>query len=496
MGAAPSAPKLDLSNATLSVGDAQRQLAAQVASATASTSASVWGYAKVGFYFLGALLILGGIGAGIYYAYTYLTIQKLESDQEATLVIDSAVLKDPIYVNGDITAKINAQVKGDSLFLDKGVAPFIDVNSMSCFNMPPSGSKGVSDTPGSTGSTGPIPGGNSPIPGGNSPIPGGNSPIPGSTSPIPGQTQCTLIKGQVAITYHFSGTKQGLDTTTKSPAPWDVNESIDISLANAMGEHFTNKVSKPPVSKLSQPTFFGKLANMFNTTGSSADLLPYPKEARTEAIIPSASAPLSAGQDGAYGMQFWMFVQDWNYKFGVEKHIVSRSDPTNPAIMNPSISLHPTDNSLKISVSVYGNGSSSKTEPAPYGHSGATDDVFICEVPDIPLQTWLAVSVTLFSRNLDVYINGKLVKSCVLTGVPKSVGGNIDLNSGGGFSGYLCSFYHYPRMLTPTDAQAFYSQGTSCTAATDTSTATKVTGYGFKFGVYDAAGKQVSQYVL
>lgn len=456
MGAAPSAPKLDLSNATLSVGDAQRQLAAQVASATASTSASVWGYAKVGFYFLGALLILGGIGAGIYYAYTYLTIQKLESDQEATLVIDSAVLKDPIYVNGDITAKINAQVKGDSLFLDKGVAPFIDVNSLSCFNMPPSGASGA------TG----------------------------------GQTQCTLIKGQVAITYHFSGTKQGLDTTTKSPAPWDVNESIDISLANAMGEHFTNKVSKPPVSKLSQPTFFGKLVNMFNTTGSSADLLPYPKEARTEAVIPSASAPLSAGQDGAYGMQFWMFVQDWNYKFGAEKHIVSRSDPTNPAIMNPSISLHPTDNSLKISVSVYGNGSSSKTEPAPYGHSGATDDVFICEVPDIPLQTWLAVSVTLFSRNLDVYINGKLVKSCVLTGVPKSVGGNIDLNSGGGFSGYLCSFYHYPRMLTPTDAQAFYSQGTSCTAATDTSTATKVTGYGFKFGVYDAAGKQVSQYVL
>jgi hypothetical protein len=485
MGAGSSAPKLDLSNATLSVGDAQKQLAAQVANAQSAT----WGYAKVGFYFLGALIILGGIGAGLYYLYNYLTIQKLESTQEATLVIDSAILKDPIYVNGDITDKLNAQVKGDSLYLEKGVAPFIDANSMSCFIMPPSGSKGVSDTPGSTGSTGPIPGG-------NSPIPGGNSPIPGSTSPVSGQTQCTLIKGQVAITYHFTGTQQGLDTTSKSPAPWDVNEKVNISLANAMGEHFTNKVSKPPVSKQAQPTFWGRVANMFNTTGSSADLLPYPKEARTEAIVPSASAPLSGGQNGAYGMQFWMYVQDWNYKFGVDKHIVSRSDPTNPAIMNPSISLHPTDNSLKISVSVYGDGSSSKSEPAPAGHSGATDDVYICEVPDIPLQTWLAVSVTLFSRNLDVYINGKLVKSCVLSGVPKSVGGNIHLNSGGGFSGHLCSFYHYPRMLTPDDAQSFYSQGTSCTAATDPSTSTKVTGYGFKFGVYDAAGKQVSQYVL
>jgi hypothetical protein len=164
--------------------------------------------------------------------------------------------------------------------------------------------------------------------------------------------------------------------------------------------------------------------------------------------------------------------------------------------MNPNISLHPTDNSLKISVSVFGDSSSSKSEPAPAGHSGSTDDVFMCEVPDIPLQTWVAVSVTLFSRNLDVYLNGKLVKSCLLSGVPKQVAGDIQLNAGGGFSGYLCSFYNYPRMLTPTDAQSFFSQGTSCTAATDPSSVAKATGYGFKFGVYDAAGKQLSQYVL
>jgi hypothetical protein len=457
MGAGHSTgPKLDLSNATLSVGDAQKQLAAQVATAQTNT----WGYAKTGFYFLGALLLLGGIGAGLYYLYTFLTIQKLESTQEATLVIDSATLMDPMYVNSDITAQVNAQVKGDSLYLEKGVAPFIDTSSLSCF-LQPAGTTGAT---GATGATGP-------------------------------QAPCTLIKGNVKISYHFAGSQQGLDTTTKNPGPWDVNEAIDISLANAMGEHFTNKVKKAPVAKQAGPTLLGRLGSIFNTTGSSADLLPYSKEARTEALIPSASAPLSGGQDGAYGMQFWMYVQDWNYKFGVEKHVVSRGDPTNPAIMNPSISLHPTDNSLKISVSVFGDGSSSKSEPAPAGHSGATDDVYICEVPDIPLQTWCSVSVTLFSRNLDVYLNGKLVKSCVLSGVPKPVAGDIYLNSGGGFSGYLCSFYHYPRMLTPDDASAFFSQGTSCTTATQ-SIATKTTGYGFKFGVYDAAGKQLSQYVL
>jgi hypothetical protein len=456
MGAGHSTgPKLDLANATLSVGDAQKQLAAQVATAQTNT----WGYAKTGFYFLGALLLLGGIGAGLYYLYTFLTIQKLESTQEATLVIDSATLMDPMYVNSDITAQVNAQVKGDSLYLEKGVAPFIDTSTLTCITFPTSGATGA------TGATGP-------------------------------QAPCTLIKGNVRLSYHFAGTQQGLDTTTKNPAPFDVNQQVDISLANAMGEHFTNKVKKAPVAKQAGPTLLGRIGNIFNPSGSSADLLPYAKEARTEALIPSASAPLSGGQDGAYGMQFWMYVQDWNYKYGVEKHVISRSDPTNPAIMNPSVSLHPTDNTLNISVSVFGSSSSSKTEPAPAGHSGATDDVFLCEVPDIPLQTWCSVSVTLFSRNLDVYLNGKLVKSCVLSGVPKPVAGDIYLNSGGGFSGYLCSFYHYPRMLTPDDASAFYSQGTSCTSATDASLATKTTGYGFKFGVYDAAGKQLSQYVL
>ena len=72
------------------------------------------------------------------------------------------------------------------------------------------------------------------------------------------------------------------------------------------------------------------------------------------------------------------------------------------------------------------------------------------------------MSVTVFGRNLDVYIDGKLVKSCFLTGVPKPAVGDIQLTPGGGFSGRVCDFYHYPRMLTPADTLAFWSGGTKC----------------------------------
>jgi hypothetical protein len=446
MGAGTSAPKIDYSTAQFSSADVSRQISA----AASKTSESVWGYAKTGFWILGLLLVFGAIGTGLYYYFT------IEPELQATLVIDAAILQNPkVYgASGiNIADQLRSSVKGDALHIAKGAMLQYNISGYTC------------PLAGGTGASGPCP-----------------------TNPT--------AADMLSLTYHFSGTTKGLDTSTKNPVAFPITDSIDIDASYEKIEAFTNKRTKPPVAKNAGPTLLGRLGSIFNTTGSSADLLPYAKEARTEALIPSASAPLSGGQDGAYGMQFWMYVQDWNYKYGVEKHVVSRGDPTNPAIMNPSISLHPTDNTLNISVSVFGSSSSSKTEPAPYGHSGATDDVFICEVPDIPLQTWCSVSVTLFSRNLDVYLNGKLVKSCVLSGVPKPVAGDIYLNSGGGFSGYLCSYYHYPRMLTPDDASAFYSQGTSCTTVTDPSVATKTTGYGFKFGIYDAAGKQLSQYVL
>jgi hypothetical protein len=195
--------------------------------------------------------------------------------------------------------------------------------------------------------------------------------------------------------------------------------------------------------------------------------------------------------EGDYGYQFWMYVSDWSYMFGKEKTVMYRSDATNTSIKNPMVTLHPTDNTMKISVSIYpSTDDSTKTEPAPAGHSGSTDDVYVCEVANIPLQTWLAVSITVTTRNLDVYLNGKLVKSCFLSGVPKKVTGPVTLNSDGGFSGYMCSFYHYPKMLVPSDAQSFFNSGVPCSVPGTTSN------YKVTFGVKDTKGKVLSNYMF
>ena len=255
-----------------------------------------------------------------------------------------------------------------------------------------------------------------------------------------------------------------------------------------------------PQKVSSSPPLLSKLTSFVIGSDSSGDLLSSLHDATSSMSIPGTSAPLSNQSQGAYGMQWWMFVKDWNYGYGKEKQVIVRPDPTNNAVMNPSVSLHPTDNTLKVSVSVFPTGSgASKTQPAPATGSGSsTDDVFVCEVPNIPLQSWFSVSMTVFGKNLDIYIDGKLVKSCMLPGVPKPAIGDISVSPNGGFSGYMCNIYHYPRMLTPGDAMNFYAAGSSCSKDVSSSgvTSSGLTGYSVKFGVYDTVGKQIQQYTF
>lgn len=258
------------------------------------------------------------------------------------------------------------------------------------------------------------------------------------------------------------------------------------------------KATAPPT--MASPSPISRLTTFLSGSDSSGDLASSLHDSTTSLTIPASSAPLSNQTQGAYGVQWWMFVKDWNYGYGKDKSVLVRPDPTNPAVMNPSISLHPTDNTLKVSISVFPtNSSASKTEPAPATGSGAsTDDVFICEVPNLPLQTWFSVSVSVFGKNADIYIDGKLVKSCMLPGVPKPAVGDIQISPNGGFSGYMCNVYHYPRMLTPSDAMTFYSAGSSCSKDVSSSgvTAPSLSGYSVKFGVYDTLGKQIQQYTF
>jgi hypothetical protein len=229
-------------------------------------------------------------------------------------------------------------------------------------------------------------------------------------------------------------------------------------------------------------------------SGGSSDQVPEPVDGRSGKVIPASQVPLGVASD--YGLQFWMYIKDWDTGFGKEKQVLIRSDPANAAIINPRVSLHPTDNSLNVTVSVFSN----EPQAAPAGAEvGASGDNFTCTVENVPLQAWFSVSVTVFQRNLDIYINGRLVKSCVLPGVPRPAVGDITLGSKTeGFSGTLCTLKNFSNGLTPEDAKDFFEAGTPCTSITNVKTDTgksfTLFGYTFKFSVFNEGGEEVRGY--
>lgn len=174
-------------------------------------------------------------------------------------------------------------------------------------------------------------------------------------------------------------------------------------------------------------------------------------DARVAQVINAGSLP--SGSSVNYAYSIWLYINDWNYRFGETKIVFGRVDQNNdPA---PSVTLAPSTNNLNISLATYptnASGTTASTNPAPSLHT--------CSVEDIPLQRWVNVLLSLNNRALDIYIDGKLVKTCVLPGVPKlNPSSNVHITPDGGFSGFISNFRYFSDALNPSEAYNVYKQG-------------------------------------
>jgi len=232
---------------------------------------------------------------------------------------------------------------------------------------------------------------------------------------------------------------------------------------------------------------------------SSGDKTPTPVDGKTKTVIPSGEIPIGVGAD--YGLQYWMYISNWDYRFGQEKDILKRVASNDPKIVGPRIYLAPTENTLHVQVSLYPtNQQAGSAQPGV----STTGDSFTCSVENVPLQSWFAVSVTVFQRNLDIYINGRLVKSCVLPGIPKPAVGDVILADNGGFAGSICNVNGYNVMLNPDDAKSFHAKGTTCAPPAEAgkvdvdkdSIFITLFGYTFRFSALSKEGKELSSYTF
>ena len=225
-----------------------------------------------------------------------------------------------------------------------------------------------------------------------------------------------------------------------------------------------------------------------------------PLDGKVRTVIAAGDVPSDGSAN--YGLQYWMYIKDWDYKFGQDKEILQRVAPTSSDIRGPRIFLSPTENTLNVQVSLFAEGTAAG---AATPGAETTGDSQTCSVENVPLQSWFSVSMTVFQRNLDIYINGRLVKSCVLAGIPRPAAGDLILNDKGGFSGTICNVNYYNQMLQPEDAKTFHSKGTLCagitaggtTAAPDKdSILFALFGYTFRFSTVAKDGTELSSYTF
>jgi hypothetical protein len=177
--------------------------------------------------------------------------------------------------------------------------------------------------------------------------------------------------------------------------------------------------------------------------------------------IPAGKIP-SSSLGNEYSLNMWIYINDYNYKYDEPKYVLmkgSTNKNSNNGLYNssnPGIYLDPTKNDLIISVE-HQSGTELGGNSPP---SSSDDDTFgTCRVSNIPLQRWVCINLSLYNNIMDVYIDGKLYKSCVTNGFPKPNNEPMYFGFDGGFDGFVSKITWANKNLSPEEIYSRYEQG-------------------------------------
>jgi hypothetical protein len=220
-----------------------------------------------------------------------------------------------------------------------------------------------------------------------------------------------------------------------------------------------------------------------------------------------ASKPITISSDklpvlyegGEFTISSWIYVNNWSYRQGFNKSIISIGGPNFDTIRmylngnKPSLSIRmqtkdassanntvPSGaSSMNINIGSSGAASASTTamgkvpaesldkatQNATFSilqtDSGLLEGSPLCDLPEIDLQRWINVTVSVNGKTVDVYYDGKLARSCVLPSLFKVDAGGYSatLLAYGGFGGEISTTTMYDAALNPEQVYKNYMAG-------------------------------------
>ena len=168
-----------------------------------------------------------------------------------------------------------------------------------------------------------------------------------------------------------------------------------------------------------------------------------------------------------FAYSIWFYINDWNYRYGEPKVIFGRMgavsgdgsgtiDGISGLDPCPAVVLGAVENDISVSLGCYPGADQEPTTP------GGNTVIHTCSVANVPIQKWVNLVVSVYGRSMDIYIDGKLVRTCLLPGVASvNNNANVYVTPLGGFEGWTSKFEYYPNSINPQEAWNIYSKGYS-----------------------------------
>ena len=193
------------------------------------------------------------------------------------------------------------------------------------------------------------------------------------------------------------------------------------------------------------------------------------QDGKTSSTI-NASSLATNGTDvpsSNFAYSVWFYINNWNYRYGEEKVIFGRmgamSGDGQGSVAGisgldpcPAVVLGAVENNISVSLGCYPGADQQPTTP------GGNTVVHTCSVANVPIQKWVNLVLSVYGRSMDIYIDGKLVRTCLLPGVASvNNNSNIYVTPKGGFEGWTSKLQYYPDSLNPQEVWNNYTRGYS-----------------------------------
>ena len=165
------------------------------------------------------------------------------------------------------------------------------------------------------------------------------------------------------------------------------------------------------------------------------------------------------GASTNYGYSTWVYIDAWKNTATAnstqfKKNVLSRVNASTPLF---NLYLDNAQNDLKLLI------------------KGSTTP---CTIKNIKLQKWVNITISVYGNTVDMYLDGKLVRTCVLTEPPTALAKSDTLYVGGGYTtstsaplwtvandgdliGYISNVVYKADYFSPEEAWDIYSQGYS-----------------------------------